>query len=414
MNFRNGILLAFLLSQILWGCTKTTSHKEDTIPDSVDNTDITDWHSEDKGTSLNINVIDDNGIGRDLELKNESEILSPVYTVLPEITSKFDNLKISDTLKQKSPQPLIVKNRFTSSFIWPYSSYQLLFDNDIFNNTDRYYTNGVHLRYRSPALAFWKINSIFPAINKQSIEYNSIELNHEIYTPFTTKKPPTLVNDRPFASTLYLTFVRRTEKLSGEMSLESSLDVGVIGEIALGSTLQQGVHSSIPTNDFPLGWETQIKNDFLLNYNLRLNTRVFNLASVNSSIVSELDVGSRVTGISTGIIFVAESENSRKELNGNSPGSILNKNRLFNYSLETSIIANVVGYNATLNGGLFNKNNTFVLNFEQMEKLTLISYLKLTLCYKMVGISLTQFYSTPEFKNGEDHFWGQVSIQIGY
>lgn len=410
MSHTKRILSVFLLTQILLGCTKTTL-KEDTNPGNVGSNDLNKIEKEEKGS---VTAFLEKTIDGDTDLISKSIISAPAKAEIRGLKSKFENIKIPETIKPESPVPLIVKNPFTGSFIWPYSSFRLLFDNDIFNNTDRYYTNGVHLIYNSPALAFFRINRIFPAINKQSVEFNSIELNHAIYTPFTTKKPPTLINDRPYASILYLTFLRRTEKLSGKMSIESSLDVGVIGEIALGSILQQGVHSSLITNDFPLGWETQIKNDLLLNYNMRLRKRIFSFASINSSFITQLEVGSRLTGATTGIILATGSQMFHKTSEKKAPGSVTDKNRPFKYSIETSILANVVGYNATLNGGLFNKNNTFVLNFEQIEKFNLKCYLKLSVCYKMVGISLTQFYSTPEFKNGQDHFWGQVGIQIGY
>lgn len=311
--------------------------------------------------------------------------------------------------------PVIVRNPATQSYIWPYTGVEILLDNDLFSNTDRYYTNGVQIKYRSPALAFWRINSILPVNMKQSMEYNSLELHHGMFTPFTTKVPPLLKGDRPYAATMYLKFNRRADSPEKGISQTASFDIGVMGEAALGSTLQKGVHAGLPTNDEPLGWETQIGNDIIINYNYQLLRHLASSGPVSVYSITSGSLGTLNTSAETGIGIKIGTD---KYFLAPLPQNFNNLNRItgskWHFIFESNFTTRVVGYNATLTGGIMNKNNIYVLKPEEIERLLFTAEAGITVKYSRFGVRLAQYYLSNEFKEGTNHFWGQAGINIGF
>lgn len=319
----------------------------------------------------------------------------------------------------KSPvivrNPVILRNPAIQSYIWPYTGFEILLDNDLFSNTDRYYTNGVQIRYRSPAMAFWRINSILPVNIRESMEYNSLELHHGMYTPFTTKEPPLLKGDRPYAATMYLRFNRRSESPEKGIVQSASFDIGVMGEAALGSTLQKGVHAGLPTNDEPLGWETQIGNDIIINYNYQLLRQLASTGPISIYSISEGSLGTLNTSAETGIGIKIGTD---KYFLAPLPQNLTNLNRVtgskWHFVFESNFTTRVVGYNATLNGGIMNKNNIYVLKPEEIERLLFTAEARIDIRYSEYGISLAQYFITKEFNKGKSHFWGQIGLNIRF
>lgn len=309
---------------------------------------------------------------------------------------------------------LLTRNPVLDNYLWLGTKVEVLLDNDLFCNTDRYYTNGIHIKYQSPGLAFWRINNLLPVGRRKSIEYNSLELHHGMYTPFTTKKPPTLINDRPYASTLFLRFARTSVKPVNGIIQTASLDVGIIGKMAMGSLLQQGVHAGLPSNDEPLGWETEIANDLILNYHYKVTCLMASLGYAHFFHVSEASLGTLHTSVSSGLgikvssskLFVLPLPHSFSEMENMKPGN-------WKVSFETTCTPVLVGYNATLNGGMLNKKNVFVLNAKETQRLLVSAEAKITLNYRKVGLVVAQSYLSKEFKEGKEHFWGTIGLQYG-
>lgn len=318
-------------------------------------------------------------------------------------------------IKNQDVEPVISRNPVLNTYVWPYTKVEVSLDNDIFCNTDRYYTNGVHIIYHSPQFAFWQLNSLLPISNRNSMEYNSLELHHGMYTPFTTKLPPSLKNDRPYSSTLYLRFARKSGNPVTGLMQSASLDIGVIGKIALGSILQKGVHAGLPTNDEPIGWETQIANDLIINYNYELFAHIVTLGPFHAYAISSTSLGTLQTSASTGLgcrlgterQFIPQLPSSFSELQ-----AVANKR--WGVTFETNITGTIVGYNATLNGGFFNKDNLYTIKPEDMERFLLRAEAKVSIRYYRYAINLAQYYISNEFKEGNHHLWGQIGLEFGF
>lgn len=335
-----------------------------------------------------------------------SSLLTPLSPVLSDYNASNSYNPASQS---------ILKNPSLNSYIWPFSKFEIGLDNDIFDNTDRYYTNGIYITYTSPAFAFWRINSILPVSNRNCMEYNTLELHHAMFTPLTTKVTPTLKNDRPYSSILYLRFSRKSEIPDKGLSLKASFDIGVIGKAAGGELLQKGVHAGLPTNDEPMGWDTQIANDFIINYTYELRQRFFTKGTFNAYSINSASLGTLNTSASSGIgiristdkDFLSPLPSTLNELSNRS-------SRVWKCSFETNITGTAVAYNATLNGGLMNKTSIFVLKPHEIERLLVNVEMSFNARYKKYGIQFAQNYLSKEFTKGKCHYWGRIGLSIGF
>ncbi|NTW26618.1 MAG: lipid A deacylase LpxR family protein, partial [Lentimicrobium sp.] len=303
--------------------------------------------------------------------------------------------------------------RVVSSYISPHHRFWLFFDNDMFSNTDRYYTNGVVLGYTAPGLTSWGLNRLMINMNSSSVVHSSLSLHHNMFTPLTTKEPPPLVNDRPYASTLYVRFSQVSENAGNGIRISSALEAGVIGDIALGRYFQRSVHSGLPSNDEPIGWETQIQNDLVLNYQIDIQKQLILSPDIEVYAEGTLNAGTLHTNASMGINAVAGffspgltpvPQNYEQLTTNESP---------WKYGINGGLEFRMIAYDATLQGGLFNKNNIYALKPNEIERLVAAIHLGLFAKYRKLGINISQYYLSPEFKEGRQHFWGQIGLLYG-
>jgi len=139
--------------------------------------------------------------------------------------------------------------------------FSMVFENDIFSNTDQYYTNGLRLSWltspdKTPEVlrkAFW-----FPWFSKSEGVRASYAIGQDIYTPkdLCSRNPP--LDDHPYAGWLYGSVGLVSE--SGRRLDQLALTVGVVGPASLAEQMQNLFHDMVNTNEAN-GWETQLKNE---------------------------------------------------------------------------------------------------------------------------------------------------------
>ena len=167
---------------------------------------------------------------------------------------------------------------------------QLFFENDLFGDTDKYYTNAVQItwlsndlkRYRDDVrLPEWSIPIIhaipFSGVSG-SIHNVGILLGQQIYTPSDIQTTTLLEQERPYAGFLY-----------GGLALHSKTDVildtleivlGVVGPAAKAELAQNTVHDfrNIPTAK---GWDNQIHNEPAVRFSWQRKWRMHSMALWN-------------------------------------------------------------------------------------------------------------------------------------
>lgn len=149
----------------------------------------------------------------------------------------------------------------------PAGSFSLSYDNDLFAGTDRYYTSGIQLDWRSPsenppAWLAWLTNRPGLLFPEGGAPRWGLSAGQNIFTPSDTQRRNPDPLDRPYAGWLFgsVSLVSSTATAFGGLELQ----VGVVGPSALGRQAQNGVHH-LRNLDRANGWSYQLKDEVGVN-----------------------------------------------------------------------------------------------------------------------------------------------------
>jgi lipid A 3-O-deacylase len=289
---------------------------------------------------------------------------------------------------------------------------QINFDNDIMDNTDRFYTNGIRFDFISPVFQRFPLNLMMIPYWRSGMNYYGIALIQNMYTPSTTKIGGILYGDRPYAAYLILKSFKITNDFTNKIRQTSEIDLGIIGPASLGDFVQKSFHENVPTNSEPLGWEYQIQNDLILNYNLNYEKGVVSSRSFEVNLKGSGAIGTLYTNIGGGIMLRAGILNSYFRNLGISKKSTYEEMGLSRMQILFSLTSNVkfVGYDATLEGGVFNKSSIYTISPNSISRFVYQGSACLTFSYGGIGITIEQFLLSPEFHNGWWHKWVHVGL----
>lgn len=147
----------------------------------------------------------------------------------------------------------------------------LYFENDLFYDTDKYYTNAVQARYITPPLRSLSdsggfsgaFDGLIDESEKQqhpgTTQYNiSFGVGQALFTPKDTDTSALQKNDRPYAAHLY-GFVALHAKQAMVMDT-AELTLGIVGPSAQGETAQNEVHR-LRGMEIARGWHNQLRDE---------------------------------------------------------------------------------------------------------------------------------------------------------
>jgi hypothetical protein len=233
-----------------------------------------------------------------------------------------------------------------------------------------------------------------------------------MYTPSTTKVEGILFGDRPYAAYLYLGTFKITNDPLKQFRQTSELDIGVIGSYSFGEYIQKSFHNEVPTNSVPLGWEYQIKNDLVLNYYLSYEKGIYNRKSIDLNLIGTGSLGTLYTNISGGFLFRTGIQNPYFVNLGQAKRKINKENNLRNTQLVFFISSRgkLIGYDATLQGGLFNKSSEYTLSGSDISRIVFQGSAGITFVYSGIRLDIEQFILSPEFQNGWWHKWVHLAF----
>ena len=279
------------------------------------------------------------------------------------------------------------------------------YENDLFAGTDQNYTQGFSFELVASFINGNPINHLFYKPKGFEFRYG-MSAEHIVFTPENFELPEIQKGDRPFAGAVYLkSFMIATDREKA-VRFTSSLSLGMIGPVAFGEEMQTTIHE-ITESQIPLGWDNQIKNDLVLNYEIGLEKellRVKDLFSLQAQ--SNVAIGTLFTGAALGINISAGIVNSPFEIGKNIKGF-----KLYAYANPT---VNLIGYNATLQGGLFNNTSPYTIAAKDIERVTGQINYGIVLQIKKIYLEYSRTAITREFTTGHSAKWGGFKVGFGF
>lgn len=230
------------------------------------------------------------------------------------------------------------------------SEFGFISENDSYlaQGQDRYYTNGLFLKFRT-ALDQSALKN--PKLNKVIWE---LEVGQKMYNPLTGSILNPNIIDRPFAAYLYgggaLKFL-----FNSESNLKLGIQLGTIGPSAKGKEAQELLHKTFGFYEID-GWQWQVNNEFGINSTIEFNKLINRMRSgkTDFSLNSYLNAGNTFAGIGTGILFRAGAINplhssaSTQSTISNNSGSKTEKEFFF----YAKPMLHYIAYDATIEGGM--------------------------------------------------------------
>ncbi|MCX6269097.1 MAG: lipid A deacylase LpxR family protein [Bacteroidetes bacterium] len=292
---------------------------------------------------------------------------------------------------------------------------QVDFDNDILDYTDRFYTNGIRIKLISPVFQMNPLSRLTIPYRGSGTNYYGLSLVQNMFTPSTTKTGGILYGDRPYAAYLYLGSFKITNDPVKNFRQTSELDIGIIGPNSYGEWVQRSFHDAVPTNNEPLGWEYQVQNDIIVNYSISYEKGVFNGKNFDFLLSSTGNVGTLYTNFSAGgqirtgwfnPYFANLGVAKKRALHE----AGLRKTQFF-FFIKGS--GKLVGYDATLQGGMFNTSSSYVLPASGISRLVFQGSGGFSFSRNGIRIDLEQFILSPEFQHGWWHKWVHVALSFG-
>ncbi|SEA01390.1 lipid A deacylase LpxR family protein [Pedobacter hartonius] len=280
-------------------------------------------------------------------------------------------------------------------------------DNDSYlgQGSDRYYTNGLFFNFRH-------------ALDQQKLPQNlekktyEISLGQKMFNPYSGYAPDPATQDRPFAGYLYVEGAMNWF-YSNESIIKASAQIGTTGKNSLGEAGQKLLHRAIGFYDIE-GWDYQIKNELALNLSgqySKLLTRIADNA-VEFSFEGYANLGTTLTGAGAGLLFRTGSLNqlfnsayTNSVIGNHAKTKALVKREIFFYAKPQ---LNFVGYDATIQGSLFNNNSPVTFG---REPLVFAQQLGVDYSSQRFTFDFSVLFKTREIKStARAHQWGSIGL----
>lgn len=281
------------------------------------------------------------------------------------------------------------------------SYFRYNYDNDYFASTDHNYTQGYNFELVTPFLLKNPLNYLFVKTKNSESKYG-ISIEHIGYTPNDIGSAEIQLGDRPFVAAIMIKSFKISTDTIQKTRLVSSLNVGIIGPGAFGKEMQTAIHE-FSGNTIPQGWHHQIKNDVVLNYEISHEKQLLrfrNFLTIQSNATARF--GTLFTNVSLG-------GNATIGLINAPFTSVKNKNKFQLYAFVQSFVT-AVGYDATLQGGVFNDKSPYTIPDNEMKRLVAQNNIGFILQTRSLFFEYTRTAITREYESGHSSKSGGLKI----
>ncbi len=307
---------------------------------------------------------------------------------------------------------VLVAQTDTSSISKTESYFKINYDNDFFSATDRYYTQGTYFDLIVPFLRKSPTAKILVKLSKANRNYYGIRIRQDCFTPRSIRHDSIYFGERPFGAAIYFSNYSISLSTEKKQRLTTGFDIGVIGPAGKAEETQKNIHKWLK-NIQPLGWEYQLKQDFLLNYYLQYEKGLFARKKMEVIATAGARAGTVYDDANAGILVRTGLMPSYFEHLGLQYTAKTDKNKFQCYVFGKGDVKAVV-YNAMLQGGMFNKTSVYVLPSKDISRVVYAATGGIVVAYKRFSLEYTKVYISKEFKGGLSHGWGHCAITIAF
>ncbi|MCD8405748.1 lipid A deacylase LpxR family protein [Tenacibaculum dicentrarchi] len=232
--------------------------------------------------------------------------------------------------------------------------FSILTDNDLYISLeqDRYYTNGIFLKYRYLAKK-WSKN-----IDKKIIE---IQVGNQMYTPFKASVEHPKNHDRPFAGYSFGSF--GVSKFYKDNSLlKTTLQIGILGAASKSKELQSFIHNLYGYKKIT-GWKYQIKNTVGINLKIAHIKSLSKETFADINWINSFNIGTIHTNLATGFYGRLSLKPLEKITNSIAFNANLNNEKTtYTNKIESFVyikpMLHYIAYDATIKGGFLSDNKS--------------------------------------------------------
>lgn len=342
-----------------------------------------------------------------LEIKQKTKRISPTHLYVHAFVIRSFlkiGLALVLTCFAGNARGQLIDNSSTFRNINRNNYFRFHYDNDYFTKTDEYYSQGIAFEYVNPALKKFPLSKLLWKPFKAQPQYG-ISFNLIAHTPTTILSDSILYGDRPFNASISLkTFLVQADDLD-KQQISTALIIGVTGPAALGFDIQYNIHRWTK-NPLPHGWQYQTKNDIIINYQLNYEKQIIGAGNnflLNTA--AEARVGTVNDKLSGGFNFMAGRFNKRYQ-------PVNAEKRKTEFYLFGQGRVNFVGYDASMQGGLFNHKSLYTIAGSDITRVSLQADAGVIVNFRKLYLSYTQSFLTKEFRTGKNHRWGGISLGI--
>ncbi|CAA0099867.1 lipid A deacylase LpxR family protein [Zhongshania aliphaticivorans] len=181
------------------------------------------------------------------------------------------------------------------------------FDNDFFVGSDGGYTNGLYLSLydtgndgRHPK-ATWLLRPLMWTISDEhfSSAVSILSVGQSMITPQNISEPNPPEDELPYSGLL---FVNSSYLLFADKYVEKvSTSLGFVGPLSMAENSQKVIHKLL-SSDQPQGWDTQIKNELVFQFDRGRARRLWVADSMDWDFIAtnEINIGTISSGINLG------------------------------------------------------------------------------------------------------------------
>lgn len=297
-------------------------------------------------------------------------------------------------------------------------SLRIHWDNDYINvrgdGTDRYYTNGIRLDYFYTK----KQKANFPSslllnISKDNNNIFGWGLAQFMFTPRNIDIADIQYNDRPYAGALYGIHSLQSTDTGKKTRVSSEIRFGVIGPLSFAKETQTWVHNAFNYTK-PLGWDNQVPNDIILNYNISIEKQMLR-PSKKMLLTGVIETYSGTIYNAAGAGFMLRLGKFNNYLEG-IPELLARKKNTSQVYVFMKPAIRIVLSNALLQGGLINQisqqKKGYTLSKDQIERLLPLYDAGVTFERLNFSITISQKFIGPEFKGQYTQEFGNLTMQF--